>query len=82
MTLLQLLQQNDWLFYSLTIFIGLAFGSFLNVVIYRLPLIMEKDWRQQCHEFLQLQQEETTEKFNIAFPASSCPSCGHNISFW
>lgn len=59
-------------------------GSFLNVVIHRLPKMMEADWRQQCIEFLH--PEEATEtsagapRFNLVVPRSACPSCGHKIS--
>lgn len=63
--------------------LGLIIGSFLNVVIYRLPVMMKREWTEQCHEFLEL--EETTgstqpEKFNLASPGSHCPHCKHDIS--
>ncbi len=57
---------------------GLFIGSFLNVVIYRLPVMMQRSWRQQCQELLE-QDIETQEPFNLAMPASRCPSCGHKI---
>ncbi|MCW8910758.1 MAG: prepilin peptidase, partial [Gammaproteobacteria bacterium] len=65
MSFIQALQHYDWFFYGLVIIVGLIVGSFLNVVIYRLPLMMEKEWREQCTEFLELEstKEETT--FNL-----------------
>lgn len=56
-------------------------GSFLNVVIYRLPKMMERSWRQQCAE-LRGESVETLPVFNIATPRSACPSCQHRITFW
>ena len=82
MAFIELLQQQAWVFYGLIIVIGLAFGSFLNVVIYRLPIMLEQEWRAQCSEFLALEKTEATEKFSLAIPASSCPQCGHKIRFW
>ena len=72
-----------WLFYGVVIFTGLAFGSFLNVVIYRLPLMMEHEWREQGHEFLDMEKPAVeAPKLGLALPASSCPKCGHRIRFW
>ncbi len=63
--------------------IGLLVGSFLNVVIYRLPLMMERDWRQQCHEFLEMPPPaahgSSFSVFNLAKPDSHCPHCKHSI---
>jgi len=81
MLFLQALQNNPWFFYAAITFMGLSVGSFLNVVIYRLPVILEKEWKQQCQEFLELEVSEQ-KKFNLAFPASTCPSCKHKIKFW
>ncbi len=78
-------QSTPWLFYSTVVFLGLSIGSFLNVVAYRLPLIMERDWKLECHEFLELdppQIEATLLSTTLATPASSCPNCGHKIRFW
>lgn len=61
--------------------LGLFIGSFLNVVILRLPIMLERDWRNQCAEFLNLPNEAaSTERFNLALPPSRCPSCGHRIT--
>lgn len=58
--------------------LGLVIGSFLNVVIVRLPKMMERDWQAQCAE---LRGEPVAElpSFNLATPRSACPSCGHRI---
>jgi leader peptidase (prepilin peptidase)/N-methyltransferase len=63
----------------LTGLIGLAVGSFLNVVIHRLPIMMDHDWAAQCAE---LRGEEMTpgDTLTLAKPRSRCPSCGHVIT--
>jgi leader peptidase (prepilin peptidase)/N-methyltransferase len=58
---------------------GLCVGSFLNVVIYRLPKIMERDWQVQCAE-LRGEELPKQEAFNLALPRSRCPACAHPIS--
>jgi leader peptidase (prepilin peptidase)/N-methyltransferase len=60
---------------------GLLIGSFLNVVIHRLPKMMEREWRQQCAE---TRGEELPEEapYNIVKPGSACPHCGHAIRAW
>lgn len=73
-----------------TLLLGLLVGSFLNVVIYRLPKMMESDWQQQCRDFLTNDGDITTlpasdskqEPFNLMVPVSRCPHCGHKIRPW
>lgn len=64
--------------------LGLLIGSFLNVVIYRYPRMMEAEWREQCHEFLELPPPDNLKRhfavFNLATPGSHCPQCNHAIS--
>jgi leader peptidase (prepilin peptidase)/N-methyltransferase len=56
-------------------------GSFLNVVIHRLPLMMEREWRSECAMLLSgTAAEESPEKFNLMTPRSRCPACNHEIS--
>ena len=67
-----------------TIFVwGLLIGSFLNVVILRLPVMMERDWKQQCCELLELDDSnfnKEKENINLVTPRSHCPKCKHQIS--
>ena len=60
--------------------LGLIIGSFLNVVIYRLPIMMERSWRKECHEFLELEDNPVaTATFNLSVPRSCCPFCQEPI---
>ncbi|HBA65646.1 MAG TPA: prepilin peptidase [Methylococcaceae bacterium] len=71
---------------ALTGVIGLMVGSFLNVVIYRLPIMMQKSWRRECIDYLKSTGDaqfvdldtgrgEADSKFNLVFPLSRCPHC-------
>ena len=66
--------------------LGLLIGSFLNVVILRLPRAMMSSWRKECEEFLQENKDNPlaaeSDKFGLAFPASHCPSCKAPIRAW
>ena len=59
--------------------LGLAVGSFLNVVIHRLPIMMERDWAAQCAE-LKGETPPACEALSLARPPSRCPHCGHSIT--
>ncbi|PPD44880.1 MAG: prepilin peptidase [Methylobacter sp.] len=59
--------------------IGLLVGSFLNVVIYRLPVMMQRGWRKECRDYLELPAEKPSEPFNLVLPLSRCPSCSTPI---
>ena len=59
--------------------LGLMVGSFLNVVIHRLPVMLERRWREQCQE-LNGKPRSNTERYNLLVPRSHCPQCGHHIS--
>ncbi|MDP2792991.1 MAG: A24 family peptidase [Sulfurisoma sp.] len=63
----------------LALVFGLAVGSFLNVVIHRLPIMMERDWLSQCAE-LRGEPAPEYEKLTLATPRSRCPHCGHKIT--
>jgi leader peptidase (prepilin peptidase)/N-methyltransferase len=78
----QLITQEPWLLYLLTGLFSLLVGSFLNVVIHRLPQMMEQDWRGQCRELLNLPAEAEMPRFNLLTPASRCPHCNHAIRWW
>jgi len=86
MELLNLLQSNNAFFLTVIGVLGLMIGSFLNVVIHRLPIMMERSWRQQCVDFLaedKVDEQPTPakpkEKYNLVIPGSKCPHCGHQI---
>lgn len=61
---------------------GLAIGSFLNVVIYRLPIMILASWRQECCDFLQLEYK-ADKKINLLWPSRSyCPQCQQQLRSW
>ena len=60
---------------------GLLVGSFLNVVIYRFPRMLERQWAAECAD-LQGQPAKEEEKFNLVVPRSRCPHCGHAIAWY
>ena len=62
--------------------LGLLVGSFLNVVIYRLPKMMEHAWKIQAREVLGLPGDPPAPRFDLILPHSSCPHCGHRIRPW
>ncbi len=78
--LLAAFTQMPWLFLATVFLLGLMVGSFLNVVIYRLPLMMQREWRRECLEFLEQDSEGETERFNLMWPRSRCGECGHAIT--
>lgn len=81
MALFELLASSQMLFIILALLLGLMVGSFLNVVIYRLPLIMEQEWRSQCQELFG-QEDKGAGKAHLSLwgPRSQCPHCGHLIT--
>ncbi|WP_312944971.1 prepilin peptidase [Stutzerimonas kunmingensis] len=62
--------------------LGLLIGSFLNVLIYRLPIMMQREWRAQALEYLECPPEPVRERFNLLLPSSRCPHCDHQIRAW
>lgn len=63
--------------------IGLLFGSFLNVVIYRIPKMMERQWQAECAELSGKEVDPAEEPaFNLLVPRSRCSSCGHAITWY
>ena len=80
MSLVELVIESPATFTGIVFFVSLLIGSFLNVVIYRLPLMMEREWRDQCAEILEHDPPPETEKFNLLVPRSRCSNCGALIS--
>ncbi len=91
MTFVDALREFPALSLFSTLILGLLVGSFLNVVIHRLPKMMEQDWADQCRDFLadnkdntQTLMQDNAERapFNLVVPRSRCPHCGHQIRAW
>ncbi|OJS99781.1 prepilin peptidase [Marinobacter nauticus] len=75
---------TPWLLYLTVTLFSLCIGSFLNVVILRLPKMMQQEWRCQCEEFLEVPEKQRKQEtpLSLSKPASTCPSCGHKIRAW
>ena len=69
-------------FVFIALLLGLLVGSFLNVLVYRLPIMMQRDWRAQAREVLNLPAESAGAVFNLVLPNSRCPHCQHEIRPW
>jgi leader peptidase (prepilin peptidase)/N-methyltransferase len=81
--MLDIFNANPAAYIAFVAILGMMVGSFLNVVIHRLPKMMEQDWLRQCHE---LQNPDSAadahnnSRYNLIVPRSACPACGHQIS--
>lgn len=95
MQFIQLLQENMALALIVFGMLGLCVGSFLNVVIHRIPLIMISAWRQECSQFIYEQADmprehatslidivNTDKPITLSRPASRCPHCAHKIKWY
>ena len=90
MAIIDLLSASPPILVSICVVLGLLIGSFLNVIVYRLPIVMERDWKQQCYDYLEIENAEphthlTSEKFevfNLWKPDSHCLECNHEIRVW
>lgn len=90
MELLAIFKESPAFFIAIVGLFSLMIGSFLNVVILRLPVMMERQWRRQCAEYQAEARDTDTgtknggaepeERFNLATPRSRCPHCGHAIT--
>ncbi|MFO1318527.1 MAG: A24 family peptidase [Burkholderiales bacterium] len=78
--MIELLQQSPGTLVTATTLLGLMVGSFLNVVIHRLPKMMERDWQIQCAELRGETAAGPAVRYNLVVPRSACPACGHRIS--
>jgi leader peptidase (prepilin peptidase)/N-methyltransferase len=87
MIFLEFLDAHPGLAMACAMVIGLLVGSFLNVVVHRLPIMMEREWREQCDELTGGAGDpasvpgegETEKRINLVTPRSRCPDCGHVI---
>ncbi len=90
LALIEAFEQVPALFYTTVIIFSLLVGSFLNVVIHRLPVILKRTWKQDCFEFLSEKfphavnpseiDTASKKKYNLVVPRSACPQCGHQIT--
>jgi leader peptidase (prepilin peptidase)/N-methyltransferase len=72
----------QWVAASLAGILGLLIGSFLNVVIYRLPKMMERQWAAECAELSEKHPQQEEAPFNLMVPRSRCPHCAHQIRWF
>lgn len=80
--MLDTLNQNTWLLLTSLLLFGLVVGSFLNVVIHRLPLMMESRWRRDCCELLEVEGAKEDIPLTLSTPNSHCPQCKAAIRPW
>jgi leader peptidase (prepilin peptidase)/N-methyltransferase len=79
----EFLFQTPGVFVAVAFALALIIGSFLNVVIYRLPIMMQREWREQCEELQNTPAPILPDgRFNLVVPRSRCPSCGKEIKAW
>lgn len=70
-----------WLYFSLVFLFSLMIGSFLNVVIHRLPIMLEREWQAEYLGYFNPEtQPQQEERYNLMVPRSACPHCGHAIT--
>ncbi len=82
MELLEFFQQSLLAWLAVVSLFGLLVGSFLNVLVYRLPIMLERSWQAQAREVLQLGSQPEAAAFNLLQPNSSCPKCASPIRAW
>ena len=79
----ELLAESPLAFAIIAFLFALLIGSFLNVVIYRLPIMMYREWHEQCKELADADTPELPDQpFNLVLPRSACPHCGSQITAW
>lgn len=78
----ELIATSPWFIYLVIALFSLAVGSLLNVVIYRLPIMLQEEWKQQCCELFALKEEELKPSINLFFPRSFCPYCKSLVTAW
>jgi leader peptidase (prepilin peptidase)/N-methyltransferase len=80
--LLQLQQQSPVTAYCIYLFFGLSIGSFLNVVVHRLPIMLKQEWQSEAKLLLDVQVpgKQESKRYNLVTPRSACPACSQPIS--
>ena len=85
-SIIEVMQSQLWFYLTTIGLVSLCVGSFLNVVIYRLPLMMQREWQGECRLLLESELKnniaDTNEPFNLAKPNSTCPKCKTAIKAW
>ena len=88
-SIIEVMQSQLWFYLTTAGLISLCIGSFLNVVIYRLPLMMQREWQSECRLLLEDEltgnkpkQANINEPFNLVKPNSTCPKCKTAIKPW
>jgi type IV pilus assembly protein PilC len=81
MNLWSLVVEHPPFFYSLAVVLGLLVGSFLNVLAYRLPIMLDRQWQREAQQVLGLPGAAHA-RFDLCLPASRCPHCQHQIRAW
>jgi leader peptidase (prepilin peptidase)/N-methyltransferase len=80
--MLDLSTNSPWFLYLVITILSLAVGSLLNVVIYRMPLMLQQEWKEQCCELLSVRTDDNKQKVNLFFPRSFCPHCKSLVKAW
>ena len=87
MSILDLFQQDRLIFLSVVVIFALLIGSFLNVVIHRIPIMLNREWKRDCIQYLsdaglnfKHEQADSSNTYNLITPRSACPHCGHQIT--
>lgn len=84
MEVIALLRDNTTFFLTVVGMFSLLVGSFLNAAIYRIPIMLQLEWREECQELFGGEDKESTSEsskpFNLFVPRSQCPTCGHMIT--
>ena len=82
MNLLNTLASQPLIYLSFALLLGLIVGSFLNVLVHRLPIMLEHQWQAEAREVLALPSEAPAPRFDLFLPPSQCPHCAHRIRPW
>ncbi len=84
MEVIALFKENTTFFLTVVGLFSLLVGSFLNAAIYRIPIMLQQGWREECLELFGGDDQEivteSSKKFNLFVPRSQCPNCGHMIT--